>query len=48
MVELTETGDELVARYTLTAPLATSTGSALLALAVNSDDGETARQLGAK
>jgi hypothetical protein len=48
VVELTETGDALVARYTLTAPLAASSGSALLALAVSSDDGETARQLGAK
>lgn len=47
-VELTESGDELVARYTLTAPLATATGTALLALAVSSDDGEMARQLGAK
>jgi hypothetical protein len=47
-VELTETGDELLARYTLTALLPTSTGTSLLALAVSSDDGETARQLGAK
>ena len=47
-VELAEGGEGLRATFTLAAPLDTSTGTALLPLAVSSQDGETARQLGAK
>lgn len=47
-VELTEGGEGLRVTFTLAAPLDTSTGTALLSLSVSSQDGETARQLGAK
>jgi hypothetical protein len=47
-VELVEGGEGLRATFTLAAPLNTSTGTALLSLMVSSQDGETARQLGAK
>jgi hypothetical protein len=47
-VELTEGGEGLRATFTLAAPLHTSTGTAPLSLLVSSQDGNTARQLGAK
>jgi hypothetical protein len=47
-VKLVEGGEGLRATFTLAAPLDTSTGTALLSLMVSSQDGETARQLGAK
>jgi hypothetical protein len=47
-VELVEGGEGLRATFTLAAPLNTTTGTALLSLMVSSQDGGTARQLGAK
>jgi hypothetical protein len=47
-VELVESGEGLRATFTLAGPLDTSRGTALLSVMVASEDGETARQLGAK
>ena len=47
-VELAEDGASLRAAFTLAAPLNTSTGTAQLSLLVSSQDGNTAKQLGAK